>query len=185
MVFNLNGKDYNIVPLNTPKKVEELKFRVYHITGFLLHHYGLHDWKFKGQILEDRIFGECDFNTKTISINKTTFSILDYELLKDIILHEIAHSLVGPNHAHDKIWLAKALDIGCSGQSTCEIIKLIKVDKDKYSATFKQIPNTLTSSHNCRTNISINSSPGLSNPDKREYWQYYSQGGQEGGLYYY
>ena len=36
--------------------------------------------------------------------------------LKDTILHEIAHALVGHKvQAHGKIWKSKAIEIGCSG----------------------------------------------------------------------
>lgn len=30
----------------------------------------------------------------------------------DIILHEIAHALVGPRHGHDEVWKAKCREIG-------------------------------------------------------------------------
>lgn len=35
--------------------------------------------------------------------------------LRDTILHEIAHALVGAQHQHDAVWRAKARAIGCSG----------------------------------------------------------------------
>ncbi len=38
------------------------------------------------------------------------------EEVKDTILHEIAHALVGKAHHHDDVWRAKALEIGCSGR---------------------------------------------------------------------
>ncbi len=34
------------------------------------------------------------------------------ELVRDTILHEIAHALVGANHGHDEVWKAKCLEIG-------------------------------------------------------------------------
>jgi hypothetical protein len=36
--------------------------------------------------------------------------------VRDTILHEIAHALVGPRHGHDATWAARARAIGCSGQ---------------------------------------------------------------------
>lgn len=32
----------------------------------------------------------------------------------DTFLHEIAHARVGPGHAHDAVWQAKAREVGCS-----------------------------------------------------------------------
>jgi len=34
------------------------------------------------------------------------------EEIRDTILHEIAHALVGPRHGHDKVWKRKCLEIG-------------------------------------------------------------------------
>ena len=34
------------------------------------------------------------------------------EEIRDTILHEIAHALVGPKHAHDAVWRAKYIEIG-------------------------------------------------------------------------
>lgn len=36
--------------------------------------------------------------------------------IRSVILHEIAHALVGPDHGHDEIWQAKALEIGASAE---------------------------------------------------------------------
>lgn len=37
-----------------------------------------------------------------------------FSLIRDTILHEIAHALVGPNHCHDLVWKAKCLEIGAT-----------------------------------------------------------------------
>ena len=38
------------------------------------------------------------------------------EKIKDTILHEIAHALVGNKHGHDYVWQRKAIEIGCDGE---------------------------------------------------------------------
>jgi hypothetical protein len=40
----------------------------------------------------------------------------DEREVRDTILHEIAHALVGPSHGHDAVWRRQALAIGSSGQ---------------------------------------------------------------------
>ena len=35
--------------------------------------------------------------------------------IKNTILHEIAHALVGKKHQHDEKWKATALSLGCNG----------------------------------------------------------------------
>lgn len=49
------------------------------------------------------------------------------------ILHEIAHAIVGAKHGHDRVWRAKALEIGCDGQR-CSDGSNIKMDY-KYLGT--------------------------------------------------
>jgi predicted SprT family Zn-dependent metalloprotease len=36
------------------------------------------------------------------------------EEIRDTILHEIAHALVGTHHGHDEVWQAKCLEIGAT-----------------------------------------------------------------------
>ena len=60
--------------------------------------------------------GCCDYRKKVISLS---YEYARYALNKEIkntILHEIAHALVGSKHNHDAVWKAKAIEIGCSGE---------------------------------------------------------------------
>lgn len=36
--------------------------------------------------------------------------------IENILLHEIAHALVGSGHGHDDVWRSKAIEIGCDGR---------------------------------------------------------------------
>ncbi len=36
------------------------------------------------------------------------------EEIRDTILHEIAHALVGPHHGHDAVWKAKCIELGAA-----------------------------------------------------------------------
>lgn len=61
--------------------------------------------------------GCCKYREKVISLSRSIFAIEKNrgEAL-NTILHEIAHALVGPKHAHDWTWKSKALAIGCNGK---------------------------------------------------------------------
>lgn len=57
----------------------------------------------------------------------------DEARVKNTILHEIAHALVGGGHGHDWAWRSKALEIGCDG-NRCYTTKNTVVPESKYIA---------------------------------------------------
>ncbi|MBU3659590.1 MAG: SprT family zinc-dependent metalloprotease [Flavobacteriales bacterium] len=58
------------------------------------------------------VSGRCYNNGERISL-QVNFSIdRDIEQIQNIILHEIAHALVGVEQGHNLIWKQKALEIG-------------------------------------------------------------------------
>lgn len=57
-------------------------------------------------------FGICKYGPKIISLSRHLVVLNDETKVRDVILHEIAHGLVGPGNGHNYIWKAKALDIG-------------------------------------------------------------------------
>lgn len=78
---------------------------------------------------------------------------LDEAEVKDTILHEIAHALVGCHHGHDWTWQGKAMEIGCSGERTASIDVANQVNH-KYKATCPCCQKVL----------------GMSRKPKRNYW---------------
>lgn len=80
----------------------------------LLDRHGLTSWAFTLDGAKRRA-GVCRFDRRTISVSRHLMSLYDVEQVRDTVLHEIAHALVGPKHGHDAVWRAKALAIGCSG----------------------------------------------------------------------
>jgi predicted SprT family Zn-dependent metalloprotease len=83
----------------------------------LMEHHGLiqKGWKFefdKGR----RRFGVCKYRKKLIGLSKQLTELNSLETVKDTILHEIAHALVGIGHGHDHVWKNKAIEIGCNGK---------------------------------------------------------------------
>jgi predicted SprT family Zn-dependent metalloprotease len=85
----------------------------------LLSSHGLSHWHFEFDRAVRR-FGICKYRARTIALSRK-FTLLNSEPdVRNTILHEIAHALVGPNHAHDEVWRAKASELGCSGSRCCE-----------------------------------------------------------------
>ena len=93
----------------------------------LMDKHGLLDsgWYFEFDNAKRR-FGCCKFRTKRITLSRPLVSLNVESEVKDTILHEIAHALVGHLHGHDSVWRRKALEIGCNGErcySSAEVIK--------------------------------------------------------------
>jgi len=53
---------------------------------------------------------------KHIKLSRYLVNLNDETEVKQTMLHEIAHFLVGPTHGHDAVWRRKAIEIGCNGQ---------------------------------------------------------------------
>lgn len=82
-----------------------------------MRNHGLKAWHFKFD-RSTRRAGCCDYDNKLISISFDLVRSAAEEDIRDTILHEIAHALVGKKHNHDAVWKAKAIEIGGSGTRT-------------------------------------------------------------------
>lgn len=62
--------------------------------------------------------GLCHFGKRRISLSRYMLEnpAISSSEIKNIILHEIAHALVGHAAGHGPIWQAKAIEIGCDGK---------------------------------------------------------------------
>lgn len=69
------------------------------------------DWTFKIDRCKRR-FGNCSYNRRTISLSGPLTLLNSESEVRDTILHEIAHALVGRGHHHDITWQQKAASIG-------------------------------------------------------------------------
>ena len=79
----------------------------------LMRQHGLTGWRIKLDHARRRA-GQCDYNTKVISLSRLYVRAAEKDHIRDTILHEIAHALVGPSHGHDVVWRQKAREIGCT-----------------------------------------------------------------------
>jgi predicted SprT family Zn-dependent metalloprotease len=80
-----------------------------------------------------RALGTCDYVDKKIELSRHTVRINDEEMIRDIIIHEVAHALTYGHH-HDSVWRAKAIELGGSGTRRSENAKSVK---GKYQFTCK------------------------------------------------
>jgi hypothetical protein len=81
----------------------------------LLLEHGLHGWRVELDGAKTRA-GVCRYADRVIGLSAPLTRLHDDGEVRDTLLHEIAHALVGPEHKHDGVWRATALRIGCSGR---------------------------------------------------------------------
>ena len=77
---------------------------------------GLTDWRFRFDHAKRRA-GACMHTSRTISLSGPLTDLYDAETIRGVILHEIAHALVGPSHGHDAAWRRAAGSIGRRAES--------------------------------------------------------------------
>ena len=83
--------------------------------------HGIHQrWTFAFDRAKAR-YGCCHHSDNVITLSR--YLVLDKEtpmrVIKNVLLHEIAHALVGYNEGHNDVWRECAIRIGCDGERTC------------------------------------------------------------------
>lgn len=107
-----------------------------------MNEHGLHHWAFQFDHSVRR-FGVCRFGTQTISLSKRLVELNDEARVRNTILHEIAHALVGPGHGHDYVWKIRARQIGCDGR-TCVDSKTVALPEAPWVGTCPGCGKTTT-----------------------------------------
>ena len=87
-------------------------------------------WRFRFDRAKRRA-GCCRYLKKEITLAKAYAEQEELKEIKNTILHEIAHALVGPKHGHNEIWKQKALEIGCDAERCHYVV----FSKPKYKLT--------------------------------------------------
>ncbi len=87
----------------------------YALAEHLLEVHGLSGWAVAYDSAKRRA-GVCRFTDRTLGLSAPLTAIHSEAEVRDTILHEIAHALVGPRHGHDETWRRTAVAIGCSGE---------------------------------------------------------------------
>jgi predicted SprT family Zn-dependent metalloprotease len=82
---------------------------------YLLEVHGLEGWEVAYDNAKRRA-GICRFSDQVLGLSAPLTAVHSEDDVRDTILHEIAHALVGPKHGHDATWRTMAVRIGCSGE---------------------------------------------------------------------
>ncbi|MFY9262740.1 MAG: SprT family zinc-dependent metalloprotease [Actinomycetaceae bacterium] len=85
--------------------------RAYDLGRALMDAHGLADWTLVFDRAKKRA-GCTRFSERVISLSRPITELCDDAEVRETILHEIAHALVGPRHNHDAVWRAKCAEIG-------------------------------------------------------------------------
>lgn len=81
----------------------------------LMAEHGLRDWSLVFDRAKRRA-GICRYDRREIGLSAPLTALHPEADVRDTVLHEIAHALVGARHGHDAVWRATARRIGCSGE---------------------------------------------------------------------
>ncbi|QBF47707.1 SprT-like domain-containing protein [Janibacter limosus] len=79
----------------------------------LMDEHGLEDWRLVVDRAKKRA-GVCRAAERTIGLSGPLTALHSPEQVRDTVLHEIAHALVGPRHGHGPRWQAMASSIGAA-----------------------------------------------------------------------
>ena len=83
----------------------------------MLDGHGLAEWKLRvGRAT--RQLGSCVYRSKTIVLSRHLIDNNAWPEIRETVLHEIAHALVGPRHGHDRVWKQKARQLGANPRAS-------------------------------------------------------------------
>lgn len=95
----------------------------------LMNRHGLGDWQF-GFNDRKRTLGICWCNRKTIELGAYYATHNPEPEIKDTILHEIAHGLVGWRYGHGPVWRVKAREVGATPKACAQSADIIVPEGD-------------------------------------------------------
>jgi predicted SprT family Zn-dependent metalloprotease len=84
----------------------------------LMQQHGLHGWSFRFDHARRRL-GACHYTTHTITLSRHLARINSEAVVRDTILHEIAHALT-PGGRHGAAWRARARAIGANPKACAD-----------------------------------------------------------------
>lgn len=88
-----------------------MESKVIELAAVLFQKHGIVNYSF-GFDRAIRRAGLCDYTKRRITISKHLLANGDMEQIEQVLLHEIAHALVGKDAGHGSTWRKKASEIG-------------------------------------------------------------------------
>ena len=82
-------------------------------------------WRFRFETATGRA-GICRYTTSTIALQVTYVLRAPWDDIRDTLLHEVAHAIVGPGHAHNAVWQTAARRIGCTAKRCSTVTHSLK-----------------------------------------------------------
>lgn len=79
----------------------------------VMNEFGLSDWSFGWDNARRRL-GACHYGDCRITMSRHFVRMNGGAELRETLLHEVAHALVGPGHGHDRVWRAMARRVGAT-----------------------------------------------------------------------
>lgn len=102
------------------KEAEELAYS-------LMRQWGLLDAGWRLQWFESiRVNGRCNDVRRIIALNHRYAATAPEHEIRNTILHEIAHALIGCKHKHNALWQRTARSIGCTGERCATNSEMLK-----------------------------------------------------------
>ncbi len=83
----------------------------------LLAQHELNHWSFRFDHARQRC-GSCNYQTREVTLSRHFTALNSAREVRDTLLHEIAHALVGPGHGHNLTWRDTARRIGAPTRAT-------------------------------------------------------------------
>lgn len=62
--------------------------------------------------------GQCRHHDQVISMSRNLVTLWTEDQVREVMIHEIAHALVGPGQGHGRVWAAKMRELGAVPSST-------------------------------------------------------------------
>lgn len=143
------------------------KAETFYLGRKLMDKHCLFDWKLEFDNALSR-FGYCSFKKGKISLSRKLIKLNTEKEIKDVILHEIAHALVGSGNGHNRIWRRKALEIGCDG-NRCYDDKIVTPPK-KFIGTCPECNRVILRNKRNRISCGV-CSRGSWNPQYLFHWK--------------
>jgi predicted SprT family Zn-dependent metalloprotease len=90
-------------------------------------------------------FGSCRHHSRRITLSRKLTKVNDMDRVERVIIHEVAHAVLGRGYGHSSIWKSKCLELGGDGER-CFTDDNTIMPKLKYTLTCPKCGTTISRS---------------------------------------